>query len=371
MQSLDLLPQLRALPAVEEPPDATFADMIRRIREMDRDMFVTEVAIGAEFALEQIFDLQAASGDLARHTIEQAHSLSFRNYEGTLTEHYQEMVERGPESVGGFVSNLKGKVAEVKAEELLPDYFPGYQFHIAEDPTQPVWDLQGFGTDGAPGISVQVKMGARDYAPEVVDRIENAPENVTFLLSSELYDAVMQSAPDQAGRVMDMGISNLDMTADIIESLGSAAGFSAPEAIGEMLPYVAEIVLGIKLIYDMVSTERDFKAVNLTDRSRVHALKALVLMSRFGVSSVCIAAGGAAGGAGGSLAMPGIGSVAGGLIGGASGAAVAALLNRRLRNRMLDLAMYLSRIDDDEFFYFRNKVAVDEIGRSMSGTSAL
>ena len=373
MQSLDLLPQLRALPAVEEPPDATFADMIRRIREMDRELFVTEVAIGAEFALEQIFDLQAAGGELARHTIEQAHSLSFRNYEGTLSEHYQEMVERGPESVGGFVSNLKGKVAEVKAEELLPDYFPGYQFHIAEDPTQGVWDLQGFGQDGAQGILVQVKMGAREYSPEVMERMQEDPD-VVFALSSELYDAVIQASPELADQMIDLGISNEILETSIeasLDALGSAAGFSAPAAIGEMLPYVAEIVLGIKLIYDMVSTERDFKAVNLTDRSRVHALKALVLMARFGVSSVCVAAGGAAGGASGTLGLPLIGTTAGAIAGGVGGAAFAALLNRRLRNRMLDLAMYLSRIDDDEFFYFRNKVAVDEIGRSMSATSAL
>ncbi len=373
MQSLDLLPQLRALPAVEEPPDATFADMIRRIREMDRDMFVTEVAIGAEFALEHIFDLQAASGELARHTIERAHGLSFPNYEGTLSEHYLEMVDRGPESVGGFVSNLKGKVAEVKAEELLPDYFPGYQFHIAEDPTLGVWDLQGFGQDGAQGILVQVKMGAREYSPEVMERMQDDPD-VVFALSSELYDAVIQASPELADQMIDLGISNEILETSIeasLDALGSAAGFSAPAAIGEMLPYAAEIVLGIKLIYDMVGTERDFKAVKLADRSRVHALKALVLMSKFGVSTVCVTAGGMAGGAGGSLAMPGIGSVAGGLIGGASGAAVAALLNRRLRNRMLDLAMHLSRIDDDEFFYFRNKVAVDEIGRSMATTSAV
>ena len=373
MRSLDLLLQLQALPAAEESPDATFADMIRRIREMDRDLFVTEVAIGAEFALEQIFDLHAASAELSRHTIERAHSLSSPNYEGTLGEHYQEMVDRGPESVSGFVSLLKGKVAEVKAEELLPDYFPGYQFGIAADPTQGVWDLQGFGQDGAQGILVQVKMGAREYSPEVMERMQDDPD-VVFALSSELYDAVTQASPELADRMIDLGISNEILETSIeasLDALGSAAGFSAPAAIGEMLPYAAEIVLGIKLIYDMVSTERDFKAVKLADRSRVHALKALVLMSKFGVSTVCVAAGGMAGGAGGSLALPGIGTAAGGIIGGAGGAAIAALLNRRLRNRMLDLAMYLSGIDDDEFFYFRNKVAVDEIGRSMSTTSAL
>lgn len=373
MQSLDLLPQLRALPAVEEPPDATFADMIRRIREMDRDLFVTEIAIGAEFALEQIFDLQAASADLTRHTIERAHGLSSPNYEGTLSEHYLEMVERGPVSVDRFVSALKGKVAEVKAEELLPGYFPGYQFHIAADPTQAVWDLRGISQDGAQDVFVQVKMGARDYAPEMVKRMQDAPD-VIFAPSREMYDAVMQSSPELAEQMIDLGISNEILETGIEESLdalSNVAGFSAPMAIGEMLPYVSEVVLGIKIIYDMVSTERDFKAVNLTDRSRVHALKALVLMARFGVSSVCVVAGGAAGGAGGTFGLPVLGTAAGAIAGGVGGAAFAAVLNRRLRNRMFDLAMYLSRIDDDEFFYFRNKVAVDEIGRSMATTSAV
>ena len=382
MQSLDLLPQLRALPAVEEPPDATFADMIRRIREMDRDLFVTEIAIGTEATLEHIFEFQAASADVAFEralsasvdlSLYRAYNEAFPSETRTLTEHYFDEVAEGTEHARGFVSNLKGKVAEIKAEEILPDYFPGYQFHMASDPAQAVWDLRGIGQEGAQDIFVQVKMGARDYAPEMVKRMQESPD-VVFAPSIEMYDAVLQSSPQMAEQMAGLGISNLDLTTEITDTLdvlSNVAGFSAPIAIGEMLPYAAEILLGIKLIYDMVSTERDFKAVNLTDRSRVHALKALVLMARFGVSSVCVAAGGAAGGASGTLGLPLIGTTAGAIAGGVGGAAFAALLNRRLRNRMLDLAMYLSRIDDDEFFYFRNKVAVDEIGRSMSATSAL
>ena len=382
MRSLDLLPQLEALPAVEEPPDATFADMIRRIREMDRELFVTEIAIGTEATLEHIFEFQAASADVAVEralsasadlSLYRAYNEAFPSETRTVTEHYLDEVAEGTEHARGFVSNLKGKVAEIKAEEILPDYFPGYQFHIASSPTQVGWDLQGFGPDGTQGALVQVKMGTRDYAPEMVKRMQDEPDMI-FLPSLEMYDAVLRSSPELAEQMTDWGVSNLDLTAEITDTLdvlSNVAGFSAPVAIGEMLPYAAEIVLGIKLIYDMVSTERDFKAVNLTDRSRVHALKALVLMSRFGVSSVCVAAGSAAGGAGGSLGLPVLGTAAGAIAGGVGGAAFAALLNRRLRNRMLDLAMYLSRIDDDEFFYFRNKVAVDEIGRSMSATSAL
>ena len=121
----------------------------------------------------------------------------------------------------------------------------------------------------------------------------------------------------------------------------------------------------------MVSTERDFKAVALNDRSRVHALKTLVLMSKFGVTTVCATAGSLAGGGAGTLAFPGIGTAAGGAIGGISGAVFAALLNRKLRHRVLDIAMHLSGVDEEEFFYLRNKLAADGIGESMAATSAV
>ena len=61
--------------------------------------------------------------------------------------------------------------------------------------------------------------------------------------------------------------------------------------------------LGLSM--DIVSTERDFKDVQLADRSRVHALKALVLMSKFGVTTVLTTSGGAGGTAAGNDAHPG------------------------------------------------------------------
>ena len=61
-----------------------------------------------------------------------------------LHEHYQQMAWNAEtSSVQGFVSNLKGKIAELEAEGLLEDRFSGYDFSIADNLNQPGWDLRG------------------------------------------------------------------------------------------------------------------------------------------------------------------------------------------------------------------------------------
>ena len=92
-------------------------------------------------------------------------------------------------------------------------------------------------------------------------------------------------------------------------------------------------------------------------------MKALALMSRFGVSAVCVNLGGAAG----TMAVPGVGT----LVGAVGGGGVAVYLNRRLRPRMMDVAMHLAGVTEDDVFYFRNKAAVDGIGESLAETTAI
>jgi hypothetical protein len=121
------------------------------------------------------------------------------------------------------------------------------------------------------------------------------------------------------------------------------------------------MVLGIKLIVDLVSVERDFRDAEISDRTRVHALKALTLMSRFGITNVCTFLGGAAG----SVVLPSAGSA----VGVVSGAGLAFYLNRRLKPRMLEIAMKVVAISEDDMFYLRNKVKVDRIGASLATTS--
>ena len=69
-----------------------------------------------------------------------------------------------------------------------------------------------------------------------------------------------------------------------LEKLAANHGIDMPESIGEMLPYIGELVIGFKLIRGMVGTERELSDVELTDRSRVHGIRTLALMARFGIN---------------------------------------------------------------------------------------
>ena len=215
-------------------------------------------------------------------------------------------------------------------------------------------------------------MGGEGYVEDVLERMRDDPA-ILFATSSEIYVPVLKSAPELADQIVDLGISNADFTEGVEEGmniLASNAGFDVPDGLGGMLPYVGEIILGVRLIMDIVSTERDFRDVELDDRARVHALKALVLMSKFGVTTVLTTTGGAGGTLAGSAMLPGIGSAVGGIAGSMGGAATAAYLNRRLQPHTMEIGMAIAGVDQDDMFYFRNKRTIDEIGKSLAETTA-
>ena len=367
MQSLALLPELQNLPVAEDAVDFGFADTVTRLRGMDKDHFAIEVAEGVDETIEPLFDVVPNVPD----ELSEAYEILDPDSPLELHEHYQQMIERGDSSVQGFVSNLKGKVAELEAEGLLEDRFSGYDFSIDEDLSQPGWDLSGVNSDGHE-ILVQVKMGGANYAYDVMGRMRDDPDTL-FAVSQEIYQKVSESSPELSAQLISLGESNLDFTNEVCEGLNILAsneGFDIPDGIGEMLPYAGEIILGIRLVMDVVSTERDFKDVQLQDRSRVHALKALVLMSKFGVTTVLTTAGGAGGTAAGTVLLPGVGSAAGGIVGSIAGAGAAAFLNRRLQPHMMEVGMAIAGVDEDDMFYFRNKRVIDGIGASLAATKA-
>lgn len=367
MQSLVLLPELQKLPIIEDAGDISFADTVSHLRAMDRDHFAIEVVEGADETVEALLESVPNVPD----DLNEAHEILYPGDTPPLHEHYQEMVDRGENSVTGFVSNMKGKVAEIRAEDLLEDRFPGYDFNIASDLNQPGWDLRGITSDGQ-DILVQVKMGGEGYVGDVLERMHDDP-SILFATSSEICGSVLESAPELSDQIIDLGISDADFTESMEEGLSilaSRAGFDVPDALGEALPYVGEIILGVRLIMDMVSTERDFRDVDLDDRARVHALKALVLMSKFGVTTVLTTAGGAGGTLAGSAMLPGIGSAIGGIAGSMGGAVTAGFLNRRLQPHTMELGMAIAGVDEDDMFYFRNKRTIDGIGKSLAETTA-
>ena len=371
MKSLELLTELQKLPKLEDGTTWGTKDTIARIRAMDRDHFAIGVSLATEETLEALFHARNVPDEMVAQ-LREAHGRAFSDIaEGgkSVHEHYEEMMSKSPESLTGFVSNLKGKVAELRAVDQLNEQFPGYDFELASSATQRGWDLVGTSLE-APRIFVQSKFGSESYAGAVVEAMqENA--NYPFAVSSEIFKSVAESHPELVDRLIEIG-SAADLAASIKDNLGTLAGnfgVDVPDSIGDALPYVGEVVLGLRLIWSIVNSERGLEGVDLTDRTKVHGIRTLALASKFGINQVCMIAGGVAGTLAGSI-IPGVGNAVSGLGGTMAGIGGGMLLSRMLQPRIEEVAMKLVGGDADDMYYLMNKVEIDRIGESLAATQA-
>lgn len=359
MESLALLPALEELTAAPVRGPLAVADVLGAMDHMKAEQFSIETAIGAESVLQALFDWRNVPDDLG-----EAYEKAFTASGTSLYEHYGDIVERGESSLRGFVSTLKGKLAEVRLEPQLEEWFPGYDFELAADPTQGIWDLKGVSLENAGDIFVQVKMQAVSAAGDVVERMQDN-SNVLFAVSHELYEKILDQHPELIGQLLDTEVLDSGFTASVsdnLEILAENFGIDLPDGVGDFLPYIGEIILGIRLVLDVIAVERDFKTVRIQDRSKLHALKALVLLSRFGVSAVCTTVGGAAGSA--AMPVPGLGTTIGAL----GGVGLAVYLNRKLMPRLVDVATRIMDLTQDDMFYFRNRATIDGLALSFVKT---
>lgn len=386
MQSINLLSELEQIPLRAEHGRYTYKDVIERSGLMRNDLFAVEIAAGVEESLSELLDEVQLAWSMVKEASLSA-LLEARNVpddlieayrlaspgvaaDHSLHERYLEMVDRGPESVTPFISNLKGKLGELKVQDHLQQEFPGYSFAIATDQNQPGWDILATSPDGTTE-QIQVKVGGEDYAGEVLSRMQEDPD-VLFAVSNEIRATVLAEHPELSAQFIDSNLSNYELTTEVEEGLDllvDNSDVAVPDTVGGILPYATEIVLGIRLLRDIVNTERDFEAVAFDDRKRVHAMKALVLFQRFGISAVLTTVGGAAGGTVGSI-VPFIGNIIGAIGGAIGGAGLAAYLNSKLRPHMLEIGMELAGVTEDDLFYFKNKVPIDRIGESLARTAA-
>ena len=130
MESLSLLPRLLELPKANDVDGLDTVQSITCIRAMDRSHFAIELSQATEEALTALFQARNVPD-----VLNEAFGLSFSTVaeQGiTLHDQYGEMLERGSRSVTGFVSNLKGKVAEMRVESALEERFAGYDFDLAK-----------------------------------------------------------------------------------------------------------------------------------------------------------------------------------------------------------------------------------------------
>lgn len=289
--------------------------------------------------------------DAYRERLEQAHAMAFGNYQGSLAKHWIAVRLRGVNAETGFVSSLKGKVAEIDATEILTEN--GFKdVQIAADPTQAVWDISGVASDGQP-ILWQVKTGTAEYATSVKEAISRSP-NVDFLVSSEVYDRLTETSADFADRLTELK-SNAELTRSTREGLDALCGnlgIDIPDRLSKVLPDAAALMLGIQIIIEIIRNERELTNADRTEKNKLAVVRTLMLMSRFGIHRVMTIAGAAAGAAAGG-AVPIGGNVVGGTLGTVSGLAAAIALNRKLEPQMLKIALDIADLEQDEFARIR------------------
>jgi len=280
---------------------------------------------------------------------------------------YQSAVDnsiKGPESTEGLINGLKGKYFEINLEQSLSETYPGWEFKISENATQPIWDLHGIGPEGQE-IFVQAKMGGVNYVSDVKAKMLESSD-VMFATSTEIQEKILETSPELASQFIDVDTLNTELTAEVTENLDqliSNSGIDFPDQWSSILLFVGEIVAGMKLLYELSKVKRDYKHIEISDKRKIQGLTAIMAISRFGITSVLALTGGSVG----TAIFPGLGSLLGGLTGAFGGM----YFNKKMKPYLFDWTLWLLDLSNDEMFYFKNKKYIDELGNRIHGSRLL
>ena len=359
MQSLQLLPALQELSATDGSRRSA-RQIIEELARTDPALHAAEFTASVSFAMWGIWDEINVDDTLVRAYDPQYPGLAADH---SLHEQWLMMNEQGPGLMQGFVSGLKGKVAEFDFAQRLEEQ--GYtNVTIAADPTQGIFDITATNPLGEFELW-QVKTVGAEQASEVMNRMLDSPD-VLFAVSSEAFEKIASSNPALTEQMMDIG-STVELEEGVTEGLDLLAdnlGIDVPDGLGNIIPYAGAIIAGARLVHGAVRNEQQFKAVDRTNRNKIQVVQALTIMSRMGVTTVLSTVGGMGGATAGSF-IPGIGNLIGGIAGAVTGAGMAMYLNRHLQPHMLSLALDITGLTNDDLFYFKNKPHIDQVAWSF------
>lgn len=368
MESTSLLDDLREIPLQDTHGRYDLEGVLDHMQGIDASLFSIEVAAGAESSLGDLFDWRNVNDD-----VKEAYRMSSPSVaeEHSLFERYSMMKEEGPDSARPFVRNIRSKLGEIRAERKLEEGDPSRSYEIAADQNQGVWDIKGVPKeDEAEPIRVQVKTHEADNAHDVAEAMQEDPD-VLFAVSRKTRQEITSNHPELSDQFVEPELSGASLredTEDNLELLAENQGLDVPDGVGEIIPYATEVVLGIQFLYDIAKTEKDLSEIQTQDRGRLHALSALTLGTRFGISTVCTTAGSAAGGVAGSAA-PGIGNAVGSIGGGITGAVGAYYIKKKVMPHAQEIGLELVDLTENDLFYLQNKGDIDEVGASLMRTS--
>ena len=370
MRSSNLLPALQELPGGESGKHSAFREHITDLVNTDRAMYAAEFASAVSIGMWAVFSDDALRTEPSGTEIDESYLQAA--YERTnlfdpdmpdvdVVERWRQALSDGEDAKEDFLDGLKGIVAEFKARDQLNQQ--GYNLELADDRYQEGWDLHGTNPDGE-YEQIQVKTG--DSEAQFDKTIEAMREtDYPFAVGSEINTHVSDNAREFVDRIeADIG-SDFELVQGIedgLETLNDAFG------LAESIPGAGAIIAASRLIYSVVKTEKEFKAADRTTKNKIQVVQTLTLMSRMGITTVLATAGGAGGAAIGSV-VPGIGNLIGGGIGLIGGAGMAMYMNKHLQPHMLNLALNITRLTNDDLFYFKNKLRIDEVAVSFQTTA--
>ena len=376
---------------IEQPVKyAVSTEIYNRIAERNPELKDNMTDIGPDRALEEkikatlsTIGTEGAEQNPEFIKLDQAYEWAYPRQaeQYSLQEKWQEMLQEGEKSSQGFINGLKGKVAEFNFAENLEAQ--GYtNVTIVPNPTQPIFDVYCNAPDGEL-IHWQVKTGDVNYANDVLQVMQDTPnlsvgymlDTDSYLLNTEIYDRMAERSPELIDQIPDIGADYelVQGIGDGLETLSANQGFDLPDSVGEMVPYAGAIIMGARLIYNVIKTEKEFSTADRTTKNKMQVVQALTTMSRFGVSTVLSTAGGFGGGAIGSF-VPGIGNLIGGIVGMGAGIGMGMYLNKHLQPHMLNLALNITGLTHDDLFYYKNKPHIDSVAlsfRQNAGIKAL
>ena len=67
--------------------------------------------------------------------------------------------------------------------------------------------------------------------------------------------------------------------------------------------------------------------------------------------------------------VPGVGNLLGGIVGAAGGFGMGMYLNQHLQPHMLNLALDITGLTNDDLFYYKNKPRIDDVAVSFQTTA--
>ena len=382
MQSSSLLPALRELPGDESSQNRSFRETITGIVNMDRAMYAAEFASAVSGGMWGIFDSVNVDDRLLAAYESRWPPMS---KEISLHDKVREMTESGELADPGnwLYYGLKGKLAEFEAKDWLDSN--GFT-EISFPPTEvnPVWDISAISPDGEP-VLISVKTGAinedtgiAEYAREVIKEMD-AHGTIDFMVGEEVYATIERLRPDLVERIIaDVGPDHelVQGITDGLATLTGNLGIDVPDSMVEIIPYAIAIFASVRLIMNVIKTEKEFKASDRTTKVKVQVVQTLTLISRMGPKTLMSIVGGKSGAIGGGAigtiagtAVPGIGNAIGGTVGsiggGIGGAAIGyrigSYLSKHLQPHMLNLALNITGLTNDDLFYYKNKVRIDNV----------